>query len=76
MTPLRPFADGVTASIDMRLLALFGLAAISELSLLSRVKRKLDFELAIGSFWREAAARAMSGCGAVAGADKFRARGT
>jgi hypothetical protein len=36
--------------------ALFGHAAISELSLLSGgVKRKLDFEPAKGSSWREAA---------------------
>jgi hypothetical protein len=32
-------------------MALFGHAAISELSLLSGVKRKLDFEPAKGSFW-------------------------
>jgi hypothetical protein len=32
--------------------ALFGHAAISELSLLSGVKRKLDLEPAKGSFWR------------------------
>ena len=32
----------------------FGHAAISELSLLSGVKRKLDFEPAKGSFWRKA----------------------
>jgi hypothetical protein len=37
--------------------ALFGHAAISELSLLSGVKRKLDLEPAKGSFWREAAGR-------------------
>ena len=37
--------------------ALFGHAAISELSLLSGVKRKLDFEPAKGSFWREADTR-------------------
>jgi hypothetical protein len=36
------------------LLALFGHAAISELSLLSGVKRKLDLEPAKGSFWRKA----------------------
>ena len=35
-------------------LALFGHAAISELSLLSGVKRKSDFEPANGSFWRRA----------------------
>ena len=35
--------------------ALFGHAAISELSLLSGVKRKLDFEPAKGSLWRKAA---------------------
>ena len=34
--------------------ALFGHAAISELSQLSGVKRKLDFESAKGCFWREA----------------------
>ena len=34
--------------------ALFGHATISELSLLSGVKRKLDFEPAKGSFWRKA----------------------
>ena len=34
------------------LLALFGHDAMSELSLLSGVKRKLDFEPAKGSFWR------------------------
>ncbi|SHH03087.1 hypothetical protein SAMN05444169_5355 [Bradyrhizobium erythrophlei] len=39
------------------LLALFGHATISELSLLSGVKRKLDFEPAKGSFWRKAAVR-------------------
>jgi hypothetical protein len=38
-------------------LALFGHAAISELSLLSGVKRKLDLEPAKGSFWREAVVR-------------------
>jgi hypothetical protein len=38
-------------------LALFGHAAISELSLLSGVKRKLDLEPAKGSFWRKAAIR-------------------
>jgi hypothetical protein len=36
------------------LLAFFGHAAISELSLLSGAKRKLDFEPAVGSFWRKA----------------------
>jgi hypothetical protein len=35
-------------------MALFGHAAISELSLLSGVKRKLDLESAKGSFWRKA----------------------
>ena len=35
-------------------LYLFGHVAISELSLLWGVKRKLDFEPAKGSFWREA----------------------
>jgi hypothetical protein len=35
-------------------MALFGHAAISEFSLLSGVKRKLDFEPAKGRFWREA----------------------
>ena len=39
-------------------MAHFGHAAISQLSLLSWVKRKLDFEPAKGSFWREAAVRA------------------
>jgi len=39
------------------LLALFGHATISELSLLSGVKRKLDFEPAKGSFWRKAVIR-------------------
>jgi hypothetical protein len=38
-------------------LALFGHAAISELSLLSEVKQKLDLEPAKGSFWREAVVR-------------------
>jgi hypothetical protein len=33
-------------------LALFGRATTSELSLFLGVKRKLDFELAKGSFWR------------------------
>ena len=42
-------------SLRGRLLALFGYGAISELSLLSGVKRKLDFVPAKGSFWREAA---------------------
>ena len=37
--------------------ALFGHAAISELSQLSGVKRELDFESAKGCFWRKAAAR-------------------
>ena len=36
-------------------MALFRHAAISELSLLSGVKRKLDLESAKGSFWRKAA---------------------
>jgi hypothetical protein len=40
------------------LLVLFGHAAITELSLLSEVKRKLDLEPANGSFWREAAIQA------------------
>jgi hypothetical protein len=40
--------------------ALFGHAATSELSLLSGVKRKLDFEPAKGSFWRKAAVGARS----------------
>jgi hypothetical protein len=35
--------------------ALFEHAAIAESSLLSGVKRKLDFEPAKGSFWRKAA---------------------
>jgi hypothetical protein len=43
------------------MLAHFGHAAISELSQLSGVKRKLDFESAKGSFWREAAIHA-TGC--------------
>jgi hypothetical protein len=34
--------------------ALFGHAAISELSQLSGVKRELDFESAKGCFWRKA----------------------
>jgi hypothetical protein len=34
-------------------MALFGHAAISELSQLSGVKRKLDFESAKGSFWAQ-----------------------
>ena len=34
--------------------ALFGHAAISELGLLSGIKRKVDFEPTKGSFWREA----------------------
>ena len=38
-------------------MALFGHAAISELSLLSGVKRRLDLEPAKGSFWREAVVR-------------------
>lgn len=41
-------------------LYLFGHAAISELSLLSEVKRKLDFEPATGGFWREAVVRRYS----------------
>jgi len=40
-------------------MALFGHAAISELSLLSGAKRKSDFEPAKGSFWREADIRQM-----------------
>ena len=40
--------------LGCRGVAHFGHAAISELSLLSGVKRKLDFEPAKGSFWREA----------------------
>jgi hypothetical protein len=36
-------------------MALFGHGAISELSLLSGAKRKLDFEPAKGSFWRKVA---------------------
>jgi hypothetical protein len=46
-----PFGTFATIS------ALFGHAAISELRLLSGVMRKLDFEPAKGSFWREADAR-------------------
>ena len=38
-------------------MALFGHAAMSELSLLSGVKRKFDLEFAKGSFWRKAAVR-------------------
>jgi hypothetical protein len=41
-------------SDERRLLAHFGHSAISELSQLSGVKRKLDFESAKGSFWRKA----------------------
>jgi hypothetical protein len=41
------------------LLALSGHAAISELSLLSGVKRKLDVVPAKGSFWRKAAVRGL-----------------
>jgi hypothetical protein len=37
-----------------RLLALFGHALISELSLLSGAKRKLDLETPKGRYWREA----------------------
>jgi hypothetical protein len=44
---------------------LFGHAAISELSLLSGVKRKLDFEPAEGSFWRKAVIGRDSGFGRV-----------
>jgi len=42
-------------------LALFGHAAISKLSLLSGVERKLDLDPAKGNFWREAAVRAIGG---------------
>jgi hypothetical protein len=35
-------------------LAHFGHAAIAELSPVSGIRRKLDFEPAKGSFWREA----------------------
>jgi len=35
-------------------MALFGRAANCKLSLLSGIKRKLDFEPAKGSFWRKA----------------------
>jgi hypothetical protein len=38
-------------------MALFGHAAICKLSLLSGVKRKLDFETTKGSFWRKAVIR-------------------
>jgi hypothetical protein len=38
-------------------MALFGHAAISELSLLLGVKRKLDFESAKGRFWRKGVVR-------------------
>jgi hypothetical protein len=38
-------------------MALFAHAAIAELSPVSGVKRKLNFELAKGSFWRKAAVR-------------------
>jgi len=41
----------------MSLLALFRPGANCELSLLSGIKRKLDFEPAQGSFWRKAAVR-------------------
>jgi hypothetical protein len=37
-----------------RCLAFFGPHAISELSLLSSVKRKLDLETSKGGFWRKA----------------------
>jgi hypothetical protein len=40
-------------------LALFGHGAISELSLLSGAKRKLDFKPAMGSFWRQAVGRCL-----------------
>jgi len=36
-------------------MALFGHAAIAELSPVSGIRRKLDFEPAKGSFWRKAA---------------------
>jgi hypothetical protein len=39
---------------DSLLLALFGHALISELSLLSGAKRKLDLETPKGRYWREA----------------------
>jgi hypothetical protein len=42
------------ATAPLPVLALFGHAAISGLSLLSEVKRKLDFEPAKGSFWHKA----------------------
>ena len=45
------------------LLTLFGHAAISELSLLSGVKQKLDFEPAKGRFWRKAAVHAQQHLG-------------
>jgi hypothetical protein len=38
-------------------LARFGLAAISELSLLSGVQRKLDVATPKGGYWREAVIR-------------------
>ena len=39
------------------LLALFGHSVISKLGLLSGVRRKSDFELAKGGFWRKADTR-------------------
>ena len=40
-------------------MAPFGHAAIAELSPVSGIRRKLDFEPAKGSFWRKAALRVM-----------------
>jgi hypothetical protein len=45
------------AAVHESVTALFGRAAISELSLLSGVKRKLDIQPAKGGFWREAVVR-------------------
>src|SRR5467141_3063449 len=59
LPPVTALAVGLPAQRAIaqrfRALALSGHAAISELSLLSGVKRKLDFEPAKGSFWRKAA---------------------
>jgi hypothetical protein len=43
--------NAMVRRVTSPLLAHFGHAAISELSQLSGVKRKLDFESAKGSFW-------------------------
>jgi hypothetical protein len=43
-------------------LAHFGHAAIAELSPVSGIRRKLDFEPAKGSFWRKADFRKLAAC--------------